>query len=43
MWEFTPFEWGLLGFAGFMLALGIYYAKKGKGGYEKNNKQHIDD
>lgn len=26
MWNFTPFEWGMLGFAGFMLALGIYYA-----------------
>lgn len=25
MWDFTPFEWGLLGFAVFMLALGIYY------------------
>jgi len=25
MWGFTPFEWGLLGFAGFMLLLGIYY------------------
>ena len=22
---FTPFEWGMLGFAGFMMLLGIYY------------------
>ena len=25
MWEFTPFEWGMLGFTGFMFLLGIYY------------------
>ena len=24
--DFTPVEWGLLGFAGFMFLLGVYYA-----------------
>jgi len=28
VFDFTPFEWGLLGFAGFMLLLGIYYVIK---------------
>lgn len=25
IFDFTPFEWGLLGFAGFMFLLGVYY------------------
>lgn len=28
MWNFTPVEWGMLGFAVFLMALGIYYAIK---------------
>lgn len=30
MWEFTPFEWGLLGFAGLMFLVGIYYTIEDK-------------
>lgn len=35
MWFLTPVEWGLLGFAGFLLFLGIYYEIKGR--YAKKN------
>ena len=26
MWDFSPFDWGLLGFTGLVAILGIYYA-----------------
>lgn len=32
MFEFTLVEWGLLGFAGLMIVLGIYYEIKGRRG-----------